>query len=43
MLFVLFYGVCVLMMEIIKSMVFYFGMYFGSENLYMAIHNAWMA
>ena len=43
MLFVLFYGVYVLMMEIIRSMVFYFDMYLGPENLYIAIHNGWMA
>ena len=43
MLFVLFYGVYVLMMEIIRSMVFYFDMYLGLENLYIAIHSACMA
>ena len=43
MLFVLFYGVHVLMMEIIRSMVFYFDMYLGPENLYIVIPNAWMA
>ena len=43
MLFVLFYGVYVLMMEIIRSMVFYFDMYLGPENLYVATHIAWMA
>ena len=43
MLFILFYGVYVLMMEIIRSMVFYFDIYLGPENLYIAIHNAWMA
>ena len=43
MLFVLFYGVYVLMMKIIRSMVFYFDMSVGPENLYIAIHNAWMA
>ena len=43
MLFVLFYGVYVLMMEIIRSMVFFFDMYLGPENLYIAIHNACMA
>ena len=37
MLFVLFYGVYVLMMEIIRSMVFYFDMYLGPENLYIVI------
>ena len=43
MLFVLFYGAYVLMMEIIGSIVFYFDMYLGPENLYIAIHKAWMA
>ena len=43
MLFVLFYGVYVLMMEIIRSMVFYFDMYLGPENLYMTIYKAWVA
>ena len=37
MLFVLFYGVYVLMMEIIRSMVFYFDMYLGPENLYIVV------
>ena len=43
MLFVLFYGVYVPMMEIIRSMVFYFGMYLGLEKIYIVLHNAWMA
>ena len=43
MLFVLFYGVYVLMMEIIRSIVFYFDMYLGPENLYIAIHKIWLA
>ena len=35
MLFVLFDGVCVLMMEIIRSLVFYFGMYvWPRESIY---------
>ena len=37
MLFVLFYGVYVLMMEIIRSMVFYLDMSLGPENLYIVI------
>ena len=43
MLFVLFDGVYVVKMEIIRSMVFYFDMFLGPENLYIVIPNAWMA
>ena len=39
MLFVSFYGVCVLMMEILEVWHFTLACMFGPENLYMTIHN----